>query len=252
MKSRLASFIAAFLVVSASVLPGARADEVRVLAAGAVKRALGALVGPFEARGQHTVAVHFDTVGALRDRVLTGEAPDLVILSDTALTLLADRGKLWNGTRHTLGKTSVGICIAATAPSVDISTPEKLRAVLLAAASIAHADPKRGATAGTHFRRVLAKLGIEAELSSRVTVVPFGAGIAGDVADGKFALGASQMSEIVVDSRVRGYALPEPYALQTGYGVGLVKAPGEGARAFVAWLRGETGRAALATAGFAP
>ena len=230
----------------------ARADEVAVFAAGAVQKAVVEVAAAFEATTGHKVVASYDTVGALRDRVLAGETPDLVIVSEAGLKALAAKGKLWQGSEVRLGETSVGICVPASGPPLDISTPEKLKAVLLAAPSIAHADPARGATAGTHFRKVLAALGIEAELSPRVTVVPFGGTIAKDVAAGKFALGVTQMTEIVTIPGVRGHALPEPHALRTGYGMGLGKAPGAAAADLIELLKGESGRAAFAKSGFTP
>src|SRR6185312_13579591 len=51
---------------------GARADMVRVLAAGAAQGALLKLEPAFKSATGHTIDGAFDTVGALRDRVLAG------------------------------------------------------------------------------------------------------------------------------------------------------------------------------------
>ncbi len=247
------SVATAVLLACAQMLGvAAAADEVRVFAAGAVQKAVVDVASAFERASGHTVVATYDTVGALRDRVMGGETPDVIVLSETGLAALAGKDRLWQGKRTVVGQTSVGICVPTGAPALDVSTPEMLGAALRAAGSIAHADPSRGATAGTHFRKVLVALGLDAELASRIVVVPFGGTIAKDVAEGKFALGVSQLTEILTVPGVRGYELPEPHRLRTGYAVGLAKAPNAATTALIEMLTGEFGKAAFARSGFMP
>jgi molybdate transport system substrate-binding protein len=238
-------------VVSAMIIRPAAADDVRVYAAGAVQKAVDALKPVFEAKSGHTLAATFDTVGALANRVRAGETPHLVILSQTALQALEKSGHIASGAIKPVGRTGVGLAGALDKPAPDISSPDKLVAVLRAAPSIVHADPARGATAGTHFAKVLADLGLASELKDRITVIPFGGAVAGDVAAGKFAIGVSQASEIVPNPSVRflGF-LPEPHALWTVYAVAPVAPPSQPSRAFLDLLTGPEGQAALAKIGF--
>jgi molybdate transport system substrate-binding protein len=202
----------------------AAAEDVHVLAAGAVQRPVEELILLFHKLTGNRVHAKYDTVGALRDKVLAGDEPDLILLSQAGLKALAEKGKLAKGQMTLIGRTSVGLCAPLAAPPADISTPEKLKAVLLAAPSIAHADPARGATAGAHFRKVLEALGILGELGDRIKVVPFGGAIAERVAKGEFAIGVSQATEIVSNKEVRYLGpLPPPHGLSTSYGVGSVK-----------------------------
>jgi molybdate transport system substrate-binding protein len=107
-------------------------------------------------------------------------------------------------------------------PAPDVSTPEALRQALISAPSIAYADPARGATAGTHFAKVLDALGLREPLASKVTVMPFGVEVIQAVQAGRFALGVSQSSEILQHEGVRmAGPLPAPYALTTGYAAAL-------------------------------
>lgn len=249
---RIAAVIAA-LAGSEAATGQLFAEEVRVLAAGAVQRAVNDIVAEFRVTNPgHTLVIAFDTVGALRDRALGGEIADVVLLSEAGLKALGDRGRLVDGRIVRLGATEVGICVQVGTPALDLTSPDKLKATLLAATSIVHADPARGATAGSHFRKLLGVLGLENELAGRISVVPFGGDIAKDVAAGKFALGVSQLTEIRTVSGVRGYPLPEPHSLKTVYGYGLGRPPGEGASAFLSILTGERGRAAFERSGFMP
>lgn len=205
--------------------PAWAGEEIVVFAAGAMQKPVEELIALLaKLSPDHKVVATFDTVGALRDKILAGDSPDLVLLSEAALKQLADKDRLARKQISPIGRTGVGLCAPLTAPPIDISTPEALKAALLAAPSIVHADPARGATAGTHFRKVLTEMGILEQVASRVTVVPFGGAIPGRVAKGEFAIGVSQSSEIVPVKEVRFLGhLPPPYALWTTYGLASVK-----------------------------
>ncbi|MFM9941209.1 MAG: molybdate ABC transporter substrate-binding protein [Hyphomicrobiaceae bacterium] len=238
-------------------LPGRAlaAEEVRVLAAGAVQKPVEVLIAAYaKARPETKVTAIYDTVGALRDMVLAGDSPDLLLLSEAALKQLAEQGRLQRKQYTPIGKTQVGLCAPLSSPAVDISTPDKLKAVLLAAPSIAHADPARGATAGTHFRKVLGELGILDQVAPRITVVPFGGAIPGQVAKGEFALGVSQATEIVPVQEVRYLGpLPPPHALATVYGLATVKGlrmPDSAAAELAMTFLGVEGEDAFQKAGF--
>ncbi len=201
----------------------AAADEIKIFAAGAVFEALAHLSPIFEQRTGHRLVANFDAVGVLRQRVVAGEQPDIVILSGPALDALATAGRLVVGSRRYLGQTGVALAAPLSAPLLDISTPAKLRAVLLDAPSIVFGDPARGATAGTHFRKVLDQLGIAEAVLPRATIVPFGIEGLRAVAAGEFALAVSQATEIAANPYVRFVGnLPDPLQLWTPYGIAAV------------------------------
>ncbi len=237
------------LIAVVSAMP-ALAQDVRVLAAGAVQRAVQRLE-PALAAGGHKLAATFDTVGALRGRVLAGEPADVVILSEAGITALAKAGRLDTGPAIDLGATSVALAVRKGAAVPGVSSPEALQATLLAAASIAHADPARGATAGAHFASVLQRLGLAEELRGRVVVLSFGGDVIAGVAEGRFAIGVSQSSEIIAHPGVvLAGRLPEPYAHHTRYLAAKVAGASPAAEVFLALLAGPQGRAALAAIGF--
>lgn len=190
---------------------GVRADEVRVLAAGA--------------------------------------AADVVVLSEAALEQLRAAGRL-TGAALPIGRVSVSLAVPAGRPLPDISDAAHLRQTLLDAPSIAYADPARGATAGTHFARTLDTLGIGEAVAAKTTVLPFGVDVIEAVAQGRYALGVSQSSEITNHPGVRLVgALPPPHAQGTGYAAALAS-EGAAGRALLAYLDSPEGRAAWAASGF--
>jgi molybdate transport system substrate-binding protein len=245
------------LVVMTILALGAPANSahagVRIYAAGAVQKAIVPLLPAMEVAAGQNVTATFDTVGALAGRIKAGNTADIVILSLGALKRLESDGLIAKGSIVTVGRTGVGLAGPLNQPAPDISTPDALKATLLAAPSIVHADPARGATAGAHFANVLAELGIAEQLKDRVTVVPFGGAIAGEIAAGKFAVGASQASEIVPNTAVRflGF-LPEPYQLWTVYALATPGVPAAETKAVIDVLTGAAGKAALAKIGFQP
>ncbi len=235
----------------------AAAEEVLVFAAGAVQKPVAEMIAELaKLRPDVKVMAVYDTVGALRDRVLAGENPDLLLLSEAALKALGEKGRLARGQYRPIGRTVAGLCAPKASPEIDISTPEKLKAALLAAPSIVHADPARGATSGAHFRKVLGELGILDAIAAKITVIPFGGEIAPRVAKGEFALGATQASEIVTVDGVRYLGpLPDPHGLVTVYGLATVKGlrmPDSAGADLAVLLMQENGAAAFKRAGFTP
>lgn len=245
---RLALVIATWALCSPA--SAARAESVRVLAAGAVQGALQRLQPMFTAAAGHKLETTFDTVGALRDRVLAGERADVLILSVQGMDAVAKAGRT-DGARIDLGSISVALAVRKGSAVPDVTSADGLRRALLAAGSIAHADPARGATAGTHFAAVLQRLGIADQVASRVSVLPFGGEVVEAVAQGRIEIGVSQSSEIVVHPGVTlAGGLPEPFAHRTRYVAAKLMGAGAAGEALIRFLQGPEGRAAFAATGF--
>jgi molybdate transport system substrate-binding protein len=233
--------------------PSTYADEVRVFAAGAAKHAVEAIAPAFQQATGHTLRASYDTVGALRDKVLqaaSGEAADVVILSDAALATLRTAKRLDAAPAHSIGQVVVALAAPQNATLPDLSTPEALRQALLAAPSIAFADPARGATAGTHFAKVLEALGLTETLKSKTTMLAFGVDVIRAVSEGKYALGVSQSSEIMQHPGIRfAGGLPAPHALSTGYSAALAT-DNAAAKQWLAFIASPQGMRAFASSGF--
>lgn len=227
MMSEMHSYLTTSLVtvaLSLVVNTSAYAGDINVLAAGAAKELVARIDAPFtQATGRHIKAT-FDTVGAQRERVEKSERPNVVILSSAAIAQLNKLGLIDAATIRDVGDVQVGLAVNANSGAPDISTPEALRKALLAAKSLAYADPARGATAGAHFAKVLTALGITEQIASKVTVLPFGVEVIEAVAAGKFEIGVSHSSEIVQHKGVRYIgALPVPHQLATRCQIAALK-----------------------------
>lgn len=234
----------------AAATAATQAAEVRVFVAGAAKAAVERIAPEYERATADRLVASYDTVGALRDRIVAGERPDLVILSGAAVEALAARGLVGAEARHEVGVVVSGLAVRRGAPVPDISSEDALKRTLLAAKSIAHADGARGATSGAHFASVIDKLGLRSQLQGRITVLPFGVEVIDGVADGRFEIGVSQSSEIVPNPGVTFVGgLPAPLSLVTPY---VAAAIGDSARgaALLRFLASPAARAQFEAAGF--
>jgi molybdate transport system substrate-binding protein len=221
-----------------------------IFAAGAVKHAVEELREGLRAAGRPVPDAAYDTVGALRDRILAGERPAVTLLSAEAIATLAQRALVSPDGVMDVGRTGVGLAAPAGRPLPDISTPEAFRAALLAADSLAFADPARGATAGRHFAQLLERLGIAEQMRPKLRLVPFGVEGIVLASRGEVALAVSQATEIIDRPGVAFVGLfPDPLNIWTAYRAAVVT-DGPEARALLALFTGEAGQAAFARIGF--
>jgi len=229
----------------------ARADELIVFSAGAVRAIVTELSEAFRQETGHAVALSFGTVGVTRGKIASGAPVDVVIMTDTAVDDVIREGGLVAGSRTDLARTGMGVGIRDGAPRPDISTPEAFKATLLAAKSLVYVDPAQGATSGIHFKSVLERLGIADAVRAKTQLVA-GGYPAEKVASGEAELVVHQISEIVP---VKGVVMigPLPADLQkvTVYSAGLAarSTHPEAARAFMAFLTRPAFKPKFAAAG---
>jgi molybdate transport system substrate-binding protein len=248
------------LLAAALAVPGvARAQIVTssagmppIYAAGAVKHAVEELRDGLRAAGRPVPDALYDTVGALRDRIIAGDRPAVTLLSAEAVEALAQRGIVPAGGIAEVGRTGVGLGAPAGRAVSDISTVEGFRAALLAADSIALADPARGATAGRHVAAIIERLGLAEALRPRLRLVPFGVEGINMASRGEVALAFSQATEIIDRPGVQLVGLlPDEVQLWTVYRAAVVTEGAE-ARALLALFGSDAAKAAFARIGFRP
>ena len=140
------------LAVAILVIPGAfaQAAEIKVLSSNGVHSVMVELVPAFERATGHKVSIDYYTANQVVDRVKSGEAADLVIITRPTIDGLIKQGKIVAGSDRNLGRSGVGVAIRAGLPKPDISTPDALKRALLDAKSITFT--KTGAS-GIHFPR---------------------------------------------------------------------------------------------------
>ncbi len=229
----------------------AQAAEIKVLSAGAVKGIVGELAEAFRQETGHTVVLTSGTAGEIRQRVTAGDPADVIFVTDTVLEQLAAARMIVADTRVDIARTGVGVAVRTGTPLPDISTPEAFKRTVLAAKSLVHTDPARGATSGIHVAGLLQRLGIADAMKDKTVLWP-GGYAAEALLTGQADLCVHQISEILP---VKGVTLagPLPRDLQkiTTYSAALSTraATPTVARSFIAFVTRPSFKAKFAGAG---
>jgi molybdate transport system substrate-binding protein len=233
-----------------SATPG-EAAEIKVLSAGAMKSIVTELAESFRQETGHTIVITSGAAGEIRQKMVSGEWTDVVIVTDTVLGQLATAGLIVADTRADIARTAIGVAVRQGAPLPDISTTEAFKQSILAAKSLVYTDPARGATSGMHFAAVLQRLGIADAVKGKTVL--WQSGYAAEaLVTGQAEICVHQISEILP---VKGVTLvgPLPKELQklTTYSaaVASLATKPEVARAFVAYLARPSFKPKLVAAG---
>ena len=251
MKTLLRSAGASTALLIASASP-AGADEVRLLSAAAMQTVFKEIAGEFERASGHKLILAYGTIGGVNERVLRGEAADVVIGSTLSMPALVKAGKIRVESQVTVCRTGIGLVVPAGSAKPPMTSVEDFKRAVLAARVLVYADPVRGGAAGVHIGRVLDQLALADRLKSSIKL-----GAGGDVTEvtvsqGDGALGITQISEIVGKPTAQ-YVGPIPDALQniTVFVVGIP--PGspraDAAKALIAFLKSPVAAAAIRAKG---
>jgi molybdate transport system substrate-binding protein len=185
-------------------------DVVRVLSTLALKGAIGALAGRYQAEHGIRIDADFAPTLALLDRLTGGEGADVVILTREALDGLANDGAVVPESCVDLARSYVGIAVKAGAPHPDISTPDALRATLLGARAVAYS---RLGASGIFFAQLIDRMGIASEINAKACIIPQGF-TAERLLTGEADLAVQQISELKLVTGVEILG-PIPLEMQT-------------------------------------
>jgi molybdate transport system substrate-binding protein len=238
-------FVAAAL--SLLIHGGASAAEVKVLITTAMKAAIDELGPAFETAAGHTLRITYGPSGALAKRIAGGEAVDLVILAG-GIDDLIKQGKVSADGRRDIARVRIGVAVRKGAPKPDIATVDAFKRTLLAAKSVAYVDPAAGGASGIYLAKMLARLGLLAEVNAKARLARGGTEdmVSAIVARGEAEIGLQQISEImsVAGADLVG-PLPDELQTVTVYTAG-VPVSAQQTDAAVAFIRHLTSPAAAA------
>jgi molybdate transport system substrate-binding protein len=175
MRHRLSS-ASALSVLFLSAMSACQAAELQVPVSIAMRGAVGEMATLFAKRTGHTVKVTPDSPGGIVAALKAGGHADLVVLPNATLPDLEEKGLVRRG-RTALGTTGFGIATRSSDAAPDISSPEALKAALLAASKVIYNDPKLTAS-GELLLRIAERLGIAEQVKAKSEVVAAGANIA--------------------------------------------------------------------------
>ena len=246
---------AAALTATLIIVGPARAIDVAMTSAAAVKAPLEAAAALSEAAiGEH-LSTTFGTAGSIYDSIAGGAASDGVILPLARQDELVRQGLVVADGREPLGAVRLGVAVKAGAPRPAIATEIDVRTALLAGPLIGLAKPSSGATTGAFFPKLLRDMGMGEALKGHLRFYPDGTAAVEALARGEVALAAGQNSEIkpVAGADLVG-PLPDALQLRTVYaaGVSAHAARPDAARAAITFLRSAQVAPAFLAAGFDP
>jgi molybdate transport system substrate-binding protein len=224
--------------------------KLKVLAAGATEGPMTELVPEFAQSSGHEVDIEFGTVGSMKDRFTGGEAADVIALSTVVLDSLDKEGRFAPGSRIELGRATCGVAIRDGFLVPTIDTPEKFKAALLAARSVAMTDPAQGGSSGIYFEKLLAKMGIADEMKAKLRYGKAGRDVAMLVRNLRAELGVTFTSEFIPIDGVRVVGnFPKEYEFVNGYGAAVTKSGAQAARALLDFLTTPASRSRFAEYG---
>jgi len=150
---------------------------------------------------------------------------------------------------------AVGVAVRIGDPKPDISTPDAVKRMLLAARAIAYPNGASGAAAGVSFDETLARLGIADQMKTKITRAQGGASAMAALAKGEVDIGLTFISEIITEPGVELVGpLPREISTPTalvGFLSAHARAP-EAAKALLAFLSSSDAAAVYRACGMQP
>jgi molybdate transport system substrate-binding protein len=207
-----------------------------VAGGGPLPDVLGTLMPMFEKATGNKVTISFKG-GPEIATDLKGGVADLVITNTDVVDQFAASGDVVTNGKTLLMISKIAVAVKAGANRPDVSTPDKLKAALLAAKTVGYSQ----GSSGQHFQTVIQKLGIADPVKAKGVVVQ-GRPVGAAIASGEAEIGVQQVAELrpIAGVDVIGELPPElqkqiPYSA----GVGAKAKDAATARALVTFLRSQ-------------
>jgi molybdate transport system substrate-binding protein len=196
---RLIGFVAA--LVGGCCFGAARAADIKVLSAGALRLLMQELAPDFEKTSGDRLVLDFATSGRVEQRIAAGEAVDVAILTEPRIKTLEGDGKIARESVALIGRAAIGVAVKKGMPHPDISSVAGFRRSLLVVRSVAYTDPASGGTSGIHIAKIFERLGIAGDLKGKLRPISGRAGappLVGEaVATGEAEIGIQPISELM-------------------------------------------------------
>ena len=201
----------------------------------ATRQVLAELTSGYEQATGHRASI--EAVGGVdaAQRVLAGEAFDVVVLASDAIARLLAAGCIVPGSVVDLVQSGVAVAVPAGAPLPDIGSEDAVRQAVLAARSISYSTGPSGVALAKLFER----WGIADEIAGRMVQAPPGVPVGSLVAKGEVELGFQQLSELL---HVQGITIvgPLPPAIQVtttfSAGIGALSQQADAARELLTYM----------------
>jgi molybdate transport system substrate-binding protein len=241
---------AAALSLAATLSSAAVAAEIKLMCPAPMRTTIVGLAEQFERTSPHKVTIVHTPSRAIVERIRSGEAFDIAILTAETTDVLIRERRI--ARRVDIARSSVGLGVRAGTPKPDVSSVEAVKRTLLAAKSFARNE---GAESGKHILAVFERLGIAGEMAAKTKAMPVGTGYVAElVARGEADLAAQQMPELKAVPGIEAVPLPPELQLAIVFSAGVSSAPhnARAVNALVAFLSSPQAASVLKTRGLDP
>jgi molybdate transport system substrate-binding protein len=170
----------------------AQNGEVTLIAPGGIREAMEQMIPGFEKKTGFKVKPIFGTGLVTKKQVASGDDFDVAVVQPPYPAVIAS-GNALDATATPLASSAVGVAVRHGAPKPDISTPDAVKQMLLAAKSVAYPSAAIGAAAGVSFDETLKRLGIFDQVQAKVK----------PSAGGKAAMAMAAKGEVEIGVRCR-------------------------------------------------
>ena len=208
---RFRTFVAALALAGFAHTAAAQGGGVRVLCSNGMKAVFEALRPEVERELGQPMTVEFGTTAALREKIESGAAFDVAVITAEAVSDLAAKGAISAASVGALGRSGIGVAVRSGAKAPAIATTEDLKRALLAAKSITWVSV--GATR-PGIERMLEKLEIAKDVQPKVTLASTVDEANASVTSGRVELALTLKSEIL-PAKGLAYVGPLPAEVQS-------------------------------------
>lgn len=180
------------------------AEEITVLTSGIMKGSFAKIVPEFEKQTGHKIKASWgpsagNSPEASQNRIRNGEYVDVLLMVNTSMDQLVKEGTFSPVDRHDVAISKIGVAVKKGSPMPDISTPEELKNVLLAAKFVGFSE---GAS-GTYIENVLfPKLGIAVQMAPKSVIILGRKFVSEALVNNEVTLGMQQVSELRLDDGI--------------------------------------------------
>jgi molybdate transport system substrate-binding protein len=157
------------VALALSAPSAALADEVTLIAPGGMRCAIDRMTPEFERTTGHTIKATIGSGGGTHQQVVRGELFDVPIVQPPYQDVLMS-GNVVASTETPLATVPLVVVVRKGSPKPDISTPDAVKRMLLAAKSLSYPDGAggRGGAAGVSFDLTQRKLGIYDQIQPKI------------------------------------------------------------------------------------
>src|ERR1700757_3203071 len=128
------------IAASSYIHAAAQGEPVRILASNGIKAPFEALSKQTEGAIGHPLAVQYGTTTVHKQKIESGAAFDVAILTSEAIDALIKEGKITARSRADIGSSGIGVGVRSGSKKPDIKTPEAIKQTLLQAKAITYAE----------------------------------------------------------------------------------------------------------------